>query len=96
MTLMRLLRHSTEARGREIRPMRCVFCPTGRLRPTVLTFTFSFEGNLYPLADPDGLRCDRCGEAIISKRATALLTLCRRTSPPAPKRVGTTMIAAQR
>jgi YgiT-type zinc finger domain-containing protein len=72
--------------------MRCVNCPTGRLRPTVLTFTFDFEGNVYPLADPDGLLCDRCGEAFISRRAAALLLLCSRASALA--RVRTTTIAA--
>jgi YgiT-type zinc finger domain-containing protein len=82
----------------EVKPvggtMRCVFCTTGRLRPTVLTFTFDFEGNIYPLADPDGLLCDRCGEAFISKRASAMLLLCGSTAPRAPIRERATAIAA--
>jgi hypothetical protein len=61
--------------------MRCVYCAIGRLRPigpirpSRLTVTFTFCGRSYPLADPAGLVCDRCGEALISQHAAAALRM---------------------
>jgi hypothetical protein len=59
--------------------MRCVYCSTGRLRPTHLTHAFTFGRQVYPLVDPDGLLCDECGEAFISRRAAAVLALAGHT-----------------
>jgi hypothetical protein len=62
--------------------VRCVYCSTGRLRPTRLTLTLTFGGNVYPLVDSDGLLCDRCNEEFISQHAAAALTMADRTQRP--------------
>jgi hypothetical protein len=53
--------------------MRCVYCLIGSLRRARLTHLFTYGRMVYPLVDPDGLLCDRCGEAFMSQRAAAAL-----------------------
>jgi YgiT-type zinc finger domain-containing protein len=75
--------HRKETAMSETSATRCTACHKGKLTPTPLTVTLTYDGHSFPVDDDEALVCEACGNELIGEGATAFLLTQRALAPDA-------------